>query len=389
VRRFETRPGKEAQMDWSPFRILIGGRETLVHCFSMILGCSRRMFVAFYRNERLPTLLHAHVEAFGYLGGLCEKLVYDNQTTVTLGRVGGRPLWNPTFLEFAKHYGFTPWTCKVRDPKRKGKIERPFPYIEKDFLKGRTFTSWDDLAAQRLSWLDGVANVRQHTTIARRIDEAYAEEKPLLTALPAVPYPTDRREVRKVGVDATVLVDGTFYPVPEKLIGQHVSVRVWPMRVEVTDAAGAAVAARAAPDRPTRLSPEWPSSSTPAASVSRTVLEARFLAHFPQAADFLDGLKRRMNALTPIHLRQIERLVALYGEERTRLAIERAREYRNFNAPALTRILEKAHPHIVPEAPIEPIAADPAALGALDDVDSGSPRDYDFDSREATDAEEA
>ena len=132
---------------------------------------------------------------------------------------------------------------------------------------------------------------------------------------------------------------------------------------------------------------EMPHPSQP--PVARPILEAAFLAHFPGGADFLDGLKRKMNALTPIHLRQIEKLAALYGEAKVRAAIDRATIYRNHSANAVTRILEQAHPDIVPEAPVEPITGDPALLGALDDIDSGSPEDYDFDSREATDGPKA
>ena len=54
--------------------------------------------------------------------------------------------------------------------------------------------------------------------------------------------------------------------------------------------------------------------------------------------------------------------------------------YRNFNALAVSRILERTHPNVVPEPPVEPLSAGPEVLGALDDVDPGSPRDYTLDS---------
>jgi hypothetical protein len=86
-----------------------------------------------------------------------------------------------------------------------------------------------------------------------------------------------------------------------------------------------------------------------------------------------------MNALTPIHLRQIERLLALYGDGSVERALERALTYRNFSALAVARILERAHPNVVPEPPVEPLLAGPEILGALGDIDSGSPRDYTID----------
>ncbi len=61
---------------------------------------------------------------------IARKIGRDPKTVVTLGRVGGRPLWNPMFLEFAKFYGFSPWAAYYGDAPRKGKVERPFPWIE-------------------------------------------------------------------------------------------------------------------------------------------------------------------------------------------------------------------------------------------------------------------
>jgi transposase len=386
-RRFETKMAEEGQMDWSPYRLRIGGEEMVVHCFSLILCYSRRMWIGFFRNERVPTLLHAHVEAFRYHQGCPERLVYDNQTTVTLGRVAGKTLWHPTFGEFVKHYGFKPYTCKIRDPKRKGKVERPFPWIFDDLLKETVFHSLEDLNQKARVWLDTVANVRKHNTTGRLVHEMYAEEKPFLIELPSTAFHAERREVRKVQKDGYVPVDGSFYPTPVRP-GQEVSVLIYPNRVEILDASGKVVVAHPVPDRPMRIAAPWQPPPKPEA-VSLSALETGFLARFPWARDFLEGLKRRMNALTPIHLRQIERLVAMYGDAHVASAIERAMSYRNFNARSVERILERAHPNVVPEPPAEPLTAGPEALGALDEVDSGSPEDCTLDSLPPTDSTEA
>jgi len=386
-RRFETSPGHEAQIDWSPYRVLIGGILTLVHCFSMILAFSRMLFISFYRNEKLPTLIHAHMEALRYFQGLCRRHIYDNMATVVVGRSGGKPIWNPGFLDFARHCGFTPWPCRVRDPNRKGKIESSFSYIESDFIQGSSFESWDDLNTRAREWLDTVANRRLHSTTRRVPAEMFSEEKKFLIQLPEVPYPTDRREVRKVQIDGYVPVDGSLYPVPASLVGQYVTVRIYPGRVEILDGSGQVAAAHKVPDRPCRLPADWGPFIKNQPSVSRTALETRFLARFPEALDFLEGLQRRMKSLTPIHLRQIERHVDLYGEARVRVALARALAYGNFSALALGRILETDHPDVVPEPPVQLLSAGPIALAALDDIEEASPEDYDLDTRETTDGE--
>lgn len=382
--RFETGPGVEAQSDWSPYRVRIADRETVAHAFAMILCYSRRSCVRFFRDERLPTLLWAHQEAFTYHAGLCRRIAYDNQTAITLGRVGGQPRWHPAFLAFARHYGFEPSVGRPGHKERRGKVERPFHYLEEDFLRGRTFASWEDLNAQGRHWLDTVANVRVHGTTRRRIDEAYAEERPCLIALPQVAYPAARQETRTVQKDGAVPVDGSYYPVPGARPGQHVSVRIDPVRVQILDAAGEVVATHSVPDRPMRLPTPAPPPGGPSPARSRPVQAAGFLARFPDAAAFLEGLSRRMTTLTPIHLHALARLADLYGDEAVGQALAVAAAYRNFNARAVERILRRAHPTVVPEPALATLAPRPEALGALDDIDPGSLRDSTLDSMAPT-----
>ncbi len=384
-RRFETRPGEEAQSDWSPYRVLIASRETIVHAFSLILCFSRRLFVAFFRDERLPTLLWAHQEAFRYHQGLCRRIAYDNQTAITLGRVGGKPRWHPTFLAFAQHYGFEPSVGRPGHKERRGKVERPFHYLEHDFLAGRTFASWDDLHAQCREWLDTVANVRVHGTTRRRVDEAFAEEQPCLIVLPSVSFPSARQEPRVVQKDGYIPVDGSYYPVPEALLDRGpVNVRIDPRQVHLLDAAGQIVASHRVPETPTRIPAPAPPPGHPRAALSRSAQEAAFLARFPHARAFLDGLAHRMTTLTPIHLRAIDQLVALYGHDAVQAALARAAAYRNFNARAVERILQRAHPTVVPEPAVGALSPRPEAFGALDDTDPGSLHDYTFDSMPPT-----
>ncbi|MGH8649883.1 MAG: hypothetical protein ACREUP_11345, partial [Burkholderiales bacterium] len=119
-------------------------------------------------------------------------------------------------------------------------------------------------------------------------------------------------------------------------------------------------------------------------SLARPAQEARVLARFPDAAAFVDGLKHRMTTLTPIHLQALVRLAGLYGDGAVRDALAVATAYRNFNARAIERILRRAHPTVVPEPAVPIVASRPEALGALDDVDPGSPHDYTLDSMAPT-----
>jgi len=173
--------------------------------------------------------------------------------------------------------------------------------------------------------------------------------------------------------------------VPAPLVEQGtVTVRIDPRIVQILDAREGVAAVSPVPETPTRILAPAPPSDRHRPPPSRPVQEAAFLARFPDAAAFLEGLRHRMTTLTPIHLRALDRLAELYGAPAVHAALAHAAAYRNFNARAVERILQRTHPTVVPEPAVDRRAPHPEAFGALDDTESGSPQDYTLDSMPAT-----
>ena len=231
-RRFETPPGKQAQVDFAHFRVTFTDTpeaERIVWLFSLVLGHSRLMWARFVERQDLATVLRCHIGAFEALGGVPAEILYDRMKTAVLGEVDERGIvYNAKLLDLATHYGFVPKACKAYRAKTKGKVERPFRYVREDFFLGRSFRSLEDLNAQFQQWLDSVANPRRHATTGRIVVEHFAEEKPHpLCRWPVLQHRPDARppdHARRHGLGRRQLYsvpDGTRRRVVESSARRH------------------------------------------------------------------------------------------------------------------------------------------------------------------------
>jgi len=237
VRRFETAPGQQAQVDWGALGALEvgdGARESLSG-FVFTLGASRAMFADVALDEQLGTLLRLHEAAFEALDGVPQEILYDNMRTVILGYDDqGEPKWHPVFLDFARYWGFRPRACRPYRPQTKGKVESGIKYLKRNFLCGREATCLEDLRMQLRGWTWAVANARVHGTTHRVIGDAWAEEREHLQRLDGrPPFPYVPEVTRRVGRDAYVSYGTSRYSVPWRYAGREVTVRQVKDHVEI------------------------------------------------------------------------------------------------------------------------------------------------------------
>jgi transposase len=217
-RRFETPPGKQAQVDFAHFRTIFTdepGAERIVWLFSMVLGHSRLLWCRYVPHQDLQTVLRCLGAAFEALGGVPEQILFDRMKTVVQGEAEEGIVYNKTMLAFAAHHGFVPKACRPYRAKTKGKVERPYRYVREDFFLGRSFRDLDDLNTQLRCWLDEVANLRRHATTGRIVCEHFGLEKPHLRPLPAGPFNAVLKLDRRITCDGMVSVGGNLYSVPD------------------------------------------------------------------------------------------------------------------------------------------------------------------------------
>jgi len=218
-------PGEEMQHDTSPHNFKLGDRKITAQCASLVLAYSRKIYIQYYPCFTRFECKVFLAKAFAFMDGTCGKCIIDNSHVIVASGVGPAAVINPEMEHFGRIYKteFVPhW---LDDPDRKARVERPFHYIENNFIPGRTFNDWQDLNQQAQDWCRNTSNPKYKRSLGMSPDAAYIIEKPTLKALPPFTPPVYQSCYRVVDIQGYVQLDTNRYSVPHKLIGEKLEVQ--------------------------------------------------------------------------------------------------------------------------------------------------------------------
>jgi transposase len=230
--QYEFAMGEEMQHDTSPHRAPIGGVEQRLDTASLVLCYSRLLFFQCYpRFTRFVCKLFL-TDALRYVGGSCGVCMIDNTHVVVASGTGAHMVPAPEMAAFADRFAFVFRAHEKGHANRSARVERPFDFIENNFLAGRTFADWADLNRQALAWCDTVnATSKRHLHASPR--ELFALEQTHLHPLPLFVPDVYQLHHRIVDVEGYVRVDAHRYSVPFALIGRRLEVRELKDQIDV------------------------------------------------------------------------------------------------------------------------------------------------------------
>jgi transposase len=227
LRRVETPPGAQAQIDWGDFGgVDIGRGPQMLHAFFMVLSHSRKEVVIWSSRMDQVAWHTVHNEALRRLGGVPAVLRMDNLKTAIVRGAGPWGEVNPAYRSYARAVGFHIDACLPGAPQDKGKVESRVGHTRQRIDPRRhRFDGLADLQAWSDQRLDASARRRCCPATGRSVHESWLGERRYLQALPILPMPFDVAVTRPVQRDCLVNFEGRSYSVPFVLAGRTVEVR--------------------------------------------------------------------------------------------------------------------------------------------------------------------
>jgi transposase len=334
-------PGVEMQHDTSPHEVEVGGRKYKAQTASAVLCYSRMLFFQINPTFQRFDCKVFLTDAVRYMNGAPERVMIDNTHVVVLRGTGREMIPVPEMEAFADRLGFRFVAHERGDANRSARVERPFSFIENNFLAGRTFAGWEELNQQARQWCDKVnSTYKKHLRAVPR--ELFAIERQHLKPLPAWIPEVYRLHQRTVDVEGYVSVQSIRYSVPISWIGRRVEIRETRDKIAIElDARHIVTHDRAltplhqrimlAEHRPPRGEGVKRSDSHPE---EQALIEAA-----PEIAPYIAALKQKGGKVTTLVLRQLLRLLREYPREPFLAAVAEAARYGLYDLDRLERMI--------------------------------------------------
>ncbi|HKB46295.1 MAG TPA: IS21 family transposase [Ktedonobacterales bacterium] len=240
VMRFEHVPGDKAFVDYAGKTMAVVDRHSgeiqVAQVFVAALGASHYTYVEATLTQTVADWLAAHVRSLEYFGGVPRAIVPDNLKSGVRCPCRYEPDLNPSYQDFAEHYGVAILPARVRKPRDKAIVEVGVQGVERWImapLRHRTFFSLGELNVALREQLEGYNDRPLSRETGTRRSRFLELERPALRPLPLQRYEYATWKRAKVFLDYHIEHERRYYSVPYRLIGKSVDLRISAHTIEV------------------------------------------------------------------------------------------------------------------------------------------------------------
>ena len=233
------KPGEIMEVDWAGQTAKLidtdTGEEIDAYVFVAALPYSGYAYVEAFLSQKQDAWIAAHVNAYGFFGGVTRILVPDNLKTGVVKNTKVETVLNKTYQELAEHYGTAIIPARIRAPKDKPTVEGAVGNISTFILaaiRNQRFFSLREMNAVIREKLHAFNHKPFQKKEGSRAS-VFAEERTFLLPLPKNAFELASWKIATVQYNYHVSVDGQFYSVPYEYIKRKVDVRLTRNVVEV------------------------------------------------------------------------------------------------------------------------------------------------------------
>lgn len=340
----ETAPGRRGQHDWSEYRIHFTETNQVenVSFFSFILSYSRRQYIELVDDQTQTTMFNSLINAFNYMGGVPKEIKADNQKACVDRWEAGKPIFNNKYLQFATHYCFRPLTIRPGRPRENLKVERPFYFLETNFLNARTFRNRGDLENQLRQWLKNKNDLRIHRITKNQPLVLYKDELPHLLPLPKSNFDTSLITYRIVNAESCIEYQSYFYVVPKQFLFETCPIRITRDELMIYSPDCELLVIHKLADKNSNNRyigrDQTKTNVSPALEIKQVI--GRLNAWHPIMKIFIEQMKKQKHKHYYYQLRSILALKINYEIDDIVIAIKRALKYKVLDSRAIENFLD-------------------------------------------------
>lgn len=237
VMRFEYAPGHFAMSDFSgkTLSLRTAQGDVDVEIFVAVLPHSNLIYAEAVPDQKVSHWCMTHRRALEYFGGVPKCVIIDNLKSGVKKSDREAPHLNPTFREFALHYGIAVLPTRANRPQDKGPVESAVGTVQSRILlalRKETFFSLSQMNAAIRRELHKLNTTPMANGESRRA-LFEASEQGMLAALPLHSWEWGEWHIRKAARNCHVAIERNHYSVPAAYIGRDVHVRLSERMVEV------------------------------------------------------------------------------------------------------------------------------------------------------------
>jgi len=204
--------------------------------FVAVLGASNYTFCEAVWKKDLPSWIGSHTRSVEFFRGVATVTIPDNWKTGVTNACYYEPDLNPTYHNWAEHYGTVVIPARVRKPRDKAKVEGGVLIVERWILaslRHRTFFSLSELnrAIRELLIKMNRKKFRKLDTTREKLFEEI--ERPALKPLPSALFEFADCKEAKVHLDYHIEVERHYYSVPYRYVQEKVDVQYSEKTVEI------------------------------------------------------------------------------------------------------------------------------------------------------------